>query len=94
MLKRWGLYEKNVITVNTAVQEWMVKAMDNDTCKYCHVDFDSYVKALDKNGHVFIDRPDYKPELNVIYYGHWIEIPICYCPMCGRMLGKGINDGR
>ena len=64
----------------------------NDTCKYCHVDSDDYVKALDKNGHVFIDRPDWKPEINVSYYGHRIEFPICFCPMCGRELGRGIKN--
>lgn len=54
------------------------------SCEYCHVDKDSYISGLDRNGHVWIHKPDVCNELIIRYYGQQLRIPIKYCPICGR----------
>ena len=56
-------------------------------CEYCKEDFDGYVRALDKNGHVCIFDKVYEKILDIDWYGHNMKIPINYCPKCGRKLG-------
>lgn len=56
-------------------------------CEYCNEDFDGYVRPLDRNAHVVIwDKPHYQV-LEIDWYGHKMQLPISYCPKCGRKLG-------
>ena len=61
-------------------------------CKYCHEDKDGYILGLDKNGHVWINKPNLRNELVVRYYGNRMAIPIQYCPICGRKLKGEDNE--
>lgn len=57
-------------------------------CEYCKEDFDGYVRALDKNGHVCIFDKPHEKILYINWYGHRMQLLINYCPMCGRKIGE------
>lgn len=56
-------------------------------CEYCHEDYDGYCRPLDKNAHVCVFDNIANHYMRVDWYGHSMNIPINYCPMCGRKLG-------
>ena len=51
-------------------------------CEYCQEDCDGYLKPLDKNAHICVFDMAYKQWLDINWYGHNMQIPIKYCPMC------------
>jgi len=55
-------------------------------CKYCNEDRDGFVVPIEKNGHafVFFGAGGYSLSLNAC--GWHKNIPINFCPMCGRKL--------
>ena len=56
-------------------------------CEYCHTDIDDYVKPLDKNAHVYINLSGiHSNNLHINWYGKQMNLPINYCPICGRNL--------
>ena len=55
-----------------------------EICEYCHEDFDSYVKPIEKNGHVYIHFGMNGWCLELSAKGWHGEAKINYCPMCGR----------
>lgn len=56
-------------------------------CEYCHTDSNDYIKPLDKNCHVFINLLGIHPnKLTINWYGKQMDLPINYCPICGRDL--------
>lgn len=55
-------------------------------CNYCTEDFEGYVKGLDKNAHVFLYITKREQSLHIDWYNHKMNIPINYCPICGRKL--------
>lgn len=56
-------------------------------CKYCHEDSDGYVTPLEKNCHAFVSRSPIDGWVLSMKYGAWRkDIPIRFCPMCGRKL--------
>ena len=59
-----------------------------ERCEYCTEDFDGYKAVLDKNGHAMISKsfPNKEPVLWIRAFGKQWEIPIKYCPICGRSL--------
>lgn len=59
-----------------------------DVCKYCHEDTDGYVNAIDKNAHAYVcyNFISHNQELHIRLGGMSRDIPINYCPMCGRRL--------
>lgn len=60
-------------------------------CKYCKTDCEGYIQPLDKNAHVFLrETTQYRANLIIEWYGHYMDIPIKYCPICGRDLKDGI----
>lgn len=59
-------------------------------CEYCKTDCDGYIQPLDKNAHVFLNEIRTKANLTIKWYGHSMNIPIKYCPMCGKDLKNGI----
>ena len=59
-------------------------------CEYCHKDEDDYVTPLDKNCHVVVRCSPIDGWMLSVKYGAWREdVPIRYCPMCGRELKHG-----
>lgn len=60
-------------------------------CEYCEEDFDGYRRALDKNAHVVVYDKLHEQILSINWYGHHMDIPIKFCPKCGRCL-KNIKD--
>lgn len=58
-------------------------------CRYCREDNEGYVQALDKNGHVYIAWGYHGMDKLIFRFGkERREIPISYCPMCGRRLDE------
>lgn len=59
-------------------------------CKYCTEDFDGFKTVLDKNGHAMLSErfPNKEPVLWIRVFGKQWEVPINFCPMCGRRLSK------
>ena len=56
-------------------------------CKYCMENSDGYIRALDNNGHAHIflsHTPKKHKVLHIRYCGKTLEIPINFCPICGR----------
>lgn len=71
--------------------------MANELCLYCHEDFDGYIQMLPKEGvgNAYI---------HCSHFGGWAinfsgkyhtkaKIKINFCPMCGRKLRRGAEDG-
>ena len=61
-----------------------------NVCEYCHEDSDGYIRALDRNGHAYVDYDihSHKLQLRIRLNGAARHIPINYCPMCGRRLNN------
>ena len=51
-------------------------------CEYCHEDVAGYVTPIEKNCHVFMYGSDMVVKAN----GWRKNVPINFCPMCGRRL--------
>lgn len=60
-------------------------------CEYCHYDKDDCIRPIDKQGHVYISGSMEKT-LCISWYGHRKDIPINYCPMCGRKLENSVRE--
>lgn len=73
--------------------------MANELCPYCHTDRDGFVRHLPREGignaHIWHHAP---------IHGGWMlhfsgkhntkaDIKINFCPMCGRKLKDGVDDG-
>lgn len=61
-----------------------------EPCEYCNEDSDGYVKPVEKNGHVAVLYSPIYGWILGVKYGAWRkDIPIQFCPMCGRRLKNG-----
>ena len=57
------------------------------SCEYCHEDSDGYVTPLEKNCHAYVRYSPIDGWVLSMKYGAWRkDIPIRFCPMCGRKL--------
>lgn len=66
-----------------------LKASEPDIlhCEYCHTDVDGYIKPIEKNCHAYIWRSGVTGwHLSLKAKGWSSEVPIRFCPMCGRRL--------
>ncbi len=56
-------------------------------CEYCHEDGDGYVTPLEKNCHAVVWCSPIDGWVLSVKYGSWRkDVPIRFCPMCGRRL--------
>lgn len=63
---------------------------EQTNCDYCHEDSDGYVIPLEKNCHVLVRRSPLDGWILSVKYGAWRKnVPIKFCPMCGRGLKHG-----
>ena len=63
-------------------------------CEYCHTDLDGYIVPIDKNGHAYLnERNRYSWVLTIKACGWYKDIPINFCPMCGRQLANLRGEG-
>lgn len=62
-------------------------------CRYCTMDYDDYVLPLEKNGHVFLYPSIGAWSLQVNVHKWSKQIPINYCPICGRDLRRRNENG-
>jgi len=81
--------DKLVNAINEGSYDVNLSAVMSDTkkqeiCEYCHEDFDSYVKPIEKNGHAYIHFGMNGWCLELSAKGWHGEAKINYCPMCGR----------
>ena len=59
-------------------------------CEYCNEDFDGYVKPIEKNCHAFVYHSPIDGWVLSLKYGAWRkDVPIRFCPICGRELKHG-----
>lgn len=56
------------------------------SCKYCIEDRDGFVVPIEKNGHAFIFFGTGGYSLALKACGWHKDVPINFCPMCGRKL--------
>ena len=74
----------------SALQAQDVPDINVGNCPYCHEDSDGYVTPLEKNCHAFVRRSPIDGWVLSVKYGAWRkDIPIRFCPMCGRRLKHG-----
>lgn len=72
-------------------QMWRPKEMK---CEYCHTDLEGYIVPLDKNAHVYLHSENrYHWMLCIKACGWRKDVPINFCPMCGRKLGEKEDVG-
>ena len=70
-------------------EQRLTNAEDTD-CEYCHTNADGYVKPIEKNCHAYIWRSGVTGwHLSLKARGWSSEVPIRFCPMCGRRLEDG-----
>ena len=71
----------------SALQAQDVPDINVGNCPYCHEDSDGYVTPLEKNCHAFVRRSPIDGWVLSVKYGAWRkDIPIRFCPICGREL--------
>ena len=84
-----GSYDVNLSAV-MALGAVMLGTKKQEICEYCHEDSDGYVTPLEKNCHAFVRRSPIDGWILSVKYGAWRkDIPIRFCPMCGRRLKHG-----
>ena len=81
-------YNEMGIIIDTKAEE--VAQPENTDCDYCHEDVDGYVKPIEKNGHAVVRCSPIDGWILSVRYGSWRkDVPIRFCPMCGRRLERG-----
>ena len=94
-------YEKQIDKLETALTE-NIAVLDkyeeeqkerNKGCVYCTTDRDGYITGFDKRGKYYISKDALGESIFIIRGRELKQIPINFCPKCGRYLNAPYQKG-